>query len=82
MQARRLGFTGKATFPPKQISGINAVFSPSPAELDYARRVVDAFEEAQARGDGAVAVGGQLVDLPIVARAQRLLEAAETAPSN
>jgi len=80
MQARRLGFTGKATFHPKQIPGINAVFSPSRAELDYARRVVDAFEEAQARGDGAVAVGGQLVDLPIVVRAQRLLEAAEMAP--
>jgi len=81
VQARRLGFTGKATFHPKQIPGINVVFSPSPAELEYARRVVHAFEEAQARGDGAVAVGGQLVDLPIVVRAQRLLEAAETAPS-
>jgi len=81
LQARRLGFTGKATFHPKQISGINAVFSPSPAELEYARRVVDAFEAAQARGDGAVALGGQLVDLPIVVRAQRLLASAETASS-
>lgn len=80
-QARRLGFTGKATFHPKQIEGINRVFSPSGAELDYARRVVAAFDEAEARGDGAVAVGGQLVDLPIVVRARRLLEAAEGRPT-
>jgi citrate lyase subunit beta/citryl-CoA lyase len=73
-QARRLGFSGKSTFHPKQMQVINEVFTPSADELDYARRVVTAFEEAQARGDGAVAVGGQLVDLPIVVRAQLLLE--------
>lgn len=73
LQARRLGFTAKSTFHPSQVAEINRIFSPSADELDYARRVVAAFEEAQARGDGSVAVGGQLVDLPIVARAQRLL---------
>ena len=71
--ARRLGFTAKSTFHPSQVAEINRIFSPSPDELDYARRVVAAFEQAQARGDGSVAVGGQLVDLPIVARAQRML---------
>jgi citrate lyase subunit beta/citryl-CoA lyase len=75
-QARRLGFTGKSTFHPKQVEVINRVFAPSEDELAYARRVGDAFEAAQARGDGSVAVGGQLVDRPIVARAQRLLRAA------
>jgi citrate lyase subunit beta/citryl-CoA lyase len=74
-QARRLGFHGKSTFHPKQMQVINEVFTPSADELEYARRVVTAFEEAQARGDGAVAVGGQLVDLPIVVRAQQLLDA-------
>ncbi len=73
-QARRLGFAGKSLFHPKQIDVINSVFSPAPDEIEHARRVVQAFEEAAARGDGAVAVGGQLVDLPIVLRAQRLLE--------
>jgi len=73
LQARRLGFTAKSTFHPSQVAEINRIFSPSPDELDYARRVVAAFDAAQARGDGSVAVGGQLVDLPIVARAQRLL---------
>ena len=52
----------------------DTLFNPQPDELEYAQRVVAAFDEAQARGDGSVAVGGQLVDLPIVMRAQRLLE--------
>jgi len=76
LQARRLGFDGKSLFHPKQIERINAVFSPSEAEIQYARRVVGAYEEAVARGDGSVALGGQLVDLPIVRRAQRILDLA------
>ena len=73
LQSRRLGFDAKSTFNPRQVELINKIFSPTPDELDYAQRVVDAFHEAQARGDGSVAVGGQLVDLPIVLRAQRIL---------
>jgi citrate lyase subunit beta/citryl-CoA lyase len=74
LQSRRLGFDAKSTFNPRQVELINQVFSPTPDELEYAKKVVDAFEEAQARGEGSVAVGGQLVDRPIVLRAQRLLE--------
>jgi citrate lyase subunit beta/citryl-CoA lyase len=74
VQARRLGFTGKSTFNPRQLDLINRLFSPSTDEIAYARRVAEAFEAAQARGEGSVAVGGQLVDRPIVRRAQRLLE--------
>lgn len=77
-QARRLGFRGKSLFHPKQIEHINRIFSPSEDDIAYARKVVDAFDEATARGDGAVAVGGQLVDLPIVLRAQRLLALVES----
>ena len=74
VQSRRLGFDAKSTFNPRQVELINRVFSPAPDEVEYAHKVVDAFREAQARGDGSVAVGGQLVDLPIVRRAQRILE--------
>lgn len=73
-QARRLGFTGKSLFHPGQIDEVNAIFSPSDQEISYAKEVVAAFEEATRRGDGAVAVNGQLVDLPIVRRAQRLID--------
>jgi citrate lyase subunit beta / citryl-CoA lyase len=78
VQARRLGFSAKSTFNPRQVELINRHFSPTEDELGYARRVVEAFEDAKRRGDAAVAVGGQLVDLPIVQRAQALLALAET----
>lgn len=75
-QSRDLGFSGKSTFNPRQLADINRLFSPQADEIEYASRVVEAFDAAQARGDGSVAVGGQLVDLPIVLRAKRLLETA------
>ena len=73
VQARRLGFSGKSLIHPGQIDIINEVFRPTPAEVDYAQRVVAAFEEAEARGEGAIAFGGQLIDRPIVERARRVL---------
>ncbi|HLG73164.1 MAG TPA: CoA ester lyase [Chloroflexota bacterium] len=73
LQARRLGFTGKSLIHPGQIEIVNNVFRPDQGEVDYARRVIEAFEEAQARGDGAIAFGGQLIDAPIVDRARRTL---------
>jgi len=76
VQGRRLGFSAKSTFNPRQIELINERFSPSEDELAYAREVADAFDAAVERGDASVAVGGQLVDRPIVLRAQRLLELA------
>jgi citrate lyase subunit beta/citryl-CoA lyase len=78
MQARRLGFDGKTLFHPKQIDAINQFFSPTEDELVHAREIVVAFDEAISRGDGAVAVRGQLVDLPIVLRARRAMDAAST----
>jgi citrate lyase subunit beta/citryl-CoA lyase len=77
LQARRLGFGAKSTFNPRQVQVINDQFRPSSDEVAYARRVADAFDEATARGDASVAVGGQLVDRPIVLRARRTLELAE-----
>ncbi|MBI2989035.1 MAG: hypothetical protein HYY45_19910, partial [Deltaproteobacteria bacterium] len=47
-------------------------------EIDYARQVVQAYEEAVARGEGSVSFGGQLIDRPIVERARRTLEMAKT----
>jgi citrate lyase subunit beta/citryl-CoA lyase len=76
--ARELGFSAKSTFNPRQVEQINQLFAPAAADIDYARNVVTAFEEAKARGDASVAVRGQLVDLPILMRAQRIIEAAQT----
>jgi citrate lyase subunit beta/citryl-CoA lyase len=54
------------------------MFSPTSEEIDYAQRVIQAFEEANARGDGSIAFGGQLIDRPIVERARRALELAKS----
>ena len=72
--ARDLGFTGKALIHPAQIEVVEKVFRPTDAEVEYARRVVKAFEAAEADGAGAVAVDGQMVDLPVVERARRVLQ--------
>jgi len=76
-QARRLGFTGKSLIHPDQIQVVNDVFRPDEGEVKYARQVVEAFEEAERKGEGAIALGGQLIDLPIVARARRTLAMGE-----
>ena len=72
--ARDLGFTGKALIHPAQIEVVEKAFRPTDAEVEYARRVVKAFEAAEADGAGAVAVDGQMVDLPVVERARRVLQ--------
>jgi citrate lyase subunit beta/citryl-CoA lyase len=75
-QSRRLGFSGMSLIHPSQIDPINSLFSPTREEIDYATQVVQAFEEANARGDGSISFGGQLIDRPIVERARRTLEMA------
>jgi citrate lyase beta subunit len=68
--AKALGFAAKACIHPGQLAIVHEVFTPTDAELDWARRVVAAAQG----GRGAVALDGQMVDAPVVARARRLLE--------
>jgi citrate lyase subunit beta/citryl-CoA lyase len=78
LQSRRLGFSGMSLIHPSQIEHVNAAFTPSADEIEYCRRVVQAFDEATARGEGAIAFGGQLLDVPIVDRARQTLALAQT----
>jgi citrate lyase subunit beta/citryl-CoA lyase len=55
---------------------IHRVFTPSDEELAYARRVVEAFQRAEAEGSAAIAVDGRLVDYPIYIKARWVLERA------
>jgi citrate lyase subunit beta/citryl-CoA lyase len=75
-QARRLGFAGKTLIHPRQIAIVNEVFSPTAAEVEHARRVVRAFDDALALGQGAVALDGRMLDAPVVERARRILRSA------
>ncbi len=72
-EARALGFDGASCIHPAVVPILNDAFAPAPAALDRARRLVAAFERAEAEGRGAFAFEGEMVDLPIVARARRLL---------
>ena len=71
--AKTFGFSGKAAISPRHVPIINGVFSPTEAEVDYARQVVEAIEEAKAKGKGAVSLYGKMIDAPIVLRAQQVL---------
>ena len=65
-----LGFTGKAAIHPKQLAPINAVFTPGPDRIAYAKKVIEAFE---ASADGLVVVDGKLIEAPVARSAKRTL---------
>jgi citrate lyase subunit beta / citryl-CoA lyase len=72
-RARRLGFGAKLCIHPRQIAVVHAAFSPDPQRVEWARRVCAAFV---ASGGAAVAVGGEMIDLPVVERARAVLRSA------
>ena len=70
---KSMGFDGKTLIHPDQIPVANDAFSPSEAELDKAKRVIDAWRSAQTRGSGVVEVDGTLVESLHVEEAKRLI---------
>jgi citrate lyase subunit beta / citryl-CoA lyase len=76
-RAKDLGFQGKLCIHPDQVPVVNERFRPSGQELAHARKVVDAFGQAERDGLAAIQVDGQFVDYPIVYRAQRLIARAQ-----
>jgi citrate lyase subunit beta/citryl-CoA lyase len=79
-RARQLGYSGKLIIHPAQIEPVHQAFAPTKEEIAYACRVLEAFEAAEARGDGVIALDGQMIDAPVVARAREVL-ALVTPPS-
>jgi citrate lyase subunit beta/citryl-CoA lyase len=75
-EARAMGHRGKLCIHPKQVALANAGFVPSPEELERARCLLDAHAEAAAKGLGAVAFDGQMIDEPLAAQARAVLAAA------
>ncbi|MPM53853.1 (3S)-malyl-CoA thioesterase [bioreactor metagenome] len=72
-RSRDLGFGGKLCIHPAQVAPVNAAFAPSAAELDWARRVLAAFE---ASAGAATAVDGKMIDKPLVDKARRIVASA------
>ena len=73
LAARKLGFDGGACIHPKQVPILNEAFTPTDEEIDRSERMVAAYDAAMAAGDGAVAFEGKMIDVPVVARAERIL---------
>jgi citrate lyase subunit beta/citryl-CoA lyase len=74
---KRLGFQGKMCIYPDQVPVVNELLAPSPAEVEWSRRVVAAFQEAEKAGSASLQLDGKFIDYPIVYRAERLLAAHE-----
>ncbi len=79
-QGRDMGFDGKTLIHPAQLAIANAAFAPAESEIELARRQIDAFAEAQAKGEGVAVVDGKIVEnLHIVTAQQTLAKAASIA---
>ena len=76
---KKMGFSGKSIINPRQIEPLHKVFMPAEKDLIKARAIMEAIEEANARGSGVASLNGKMIDKPVVARAQYLLELAEAA---
>ena len=72
-----MGFQGKLCIHPEQIAPVNAVFTPSQESIDHAKKVIEAFDAAQAAGSASIQVDGYFVDYPIVEKARRILTTME-----
>lgn len=76
LEAKGLGFDGKGCIHPRQIGVIHEAFAPEEKELEKAKKIVAAFEEAEANGLGAVSLGSKMIDPPVVKRALRMVKLA------
>jgi citrate lyase subunit beta/citryl-CoA lyase len=77
--ARTLGYVGKVAIHPAQVEVINEVFTPSPEVVEYQRKVLAAFEEAEAEGKASIAVDGKMVDYAVARVARAVIARAEAA---
>ena len=78
LNSRALGFEGMGCVHPLQIAVIHEAFAPTAVEIERARRIVAAYNEAQERGLGVVSLGSKMIDPPVVQRALKLMARAQT----
>ncbi len=75
----QLGFTGKQIIHPAQVEPVQKAFTPNDAAIAQAKRIVETFEASQAKGAGAYALDGKMIDRPLLKNAQKVLERARAA---
>jgi citrate lyase subunit beta/citryl-CoA lyase len=76
-RSRKFGFAGGTCVHPSQVTILNEGYGYSPADVDRATRMIAAYDEAMARGLGAVTFEGKMIDVPVVERARNVLRQAE-----
>ena len=76
-RCRALGMFGKFCIHPRQVEIVNHAFTPTKGEVEKAREVIVAFEEATARGEASVSVGGRMIDYPVVEAAEKVIALAD-----
>jgi citrate lyase subunit beta/citryl-CoA lyase len=78
VNSRAMGFEGMGCIHPLQIAVIHEAFAPTPVEIEKAKRIVAAYEDAQQKGLGVVSLGSKMIDAPVVKRALNLMTRAKT----
>ena len=76
-EGHRLGFDGKSLVNPRQIPMVNKVYEPTKKEIENAKNVENAIKEAKLKGSGVISMNGQMVDRPVVLRAERVMRLAK-----
>jgi citrate lyase subunit beta/citryl-CoA lyase len=79
LQAARLGFVGKQVIHPAQIPIVHAAFTPSAERVQRAERILGFWQKAQAEGKAVVAMDGMLLEPPVIAMEELVLERARQA---
>jgi citrate lyase subunit beta/citryl-CoA lyase len=72
--ARQLGYDGKIAIHPSQVEVINETFTPDPEDVEWANRVLDAAKAAEAEGRGVFRVDDEMIDAPLIERAEAILD--------
>ncbi|WP_162616573.1 citrate (pro-3S)-lyase subunit beta [Aggregatibacter kilianii] len=75
---KQLGFDGKSLINPRQIELLHNLFAPTQKDVDQAKRIIEAAEEAEKQGSGVVSLNGKMIDAPIIERAKLVLERAKS----
>lgn len=76
IEAKALGFEGKGCIHPRQVQVVHEAFAPTTEEIEKAKKIVLAFEEAEKKGLGVVSLGSKMIDAPVVKRALRTIDIA------
>ena len=76
LESKSLGFDGMGCIHPRQIKVIHEAFAPTEPEIEKAKKIVKAFDDAAARGLGVVSLGSKMIDPPVVKRAQKTINLA------